>query len=129
MNNAVWFMGGAIACIAFLLILVTVMNVAEEVSRKRFERIINEYEDKLEQQKEDNAEHTRKCLAEQKEQIEAVGRKAREYQSARFEEERVRLANENFDSGREQGRKEMIEKLRKGVQSGEIVINRSVDKH
>lgn len=124
MDNAVVFLLGIVACIGFLMVLVVIMDIADNLSHKKFERIVEEYERKLEQQKEDNAEHTRKCLAEQKEQIESVGRKAREYQSARFEEERVRLANENFEVGKEQGKKEVMDKVKDMIKAGDMVITR-----
>lgn len=123
MNGLVYFLGGVVACVAFILVFVLIEFWIEDCGKRRIEKLVREYDAKLDEQKAANEEHTRKCLEEQKEQIETTERKAREYQSARFAEERKNILADGYKQGFKAGEKAVFDQLESKIKSGELVVH------
>ena len=115
---------GFIACFAVLLIATLIMCWIEECGRKKIDRLVKEFtarDDEIESQHE---AEIREKLAEQKEQIETQERKAREYQAARFDEERQIISKEWYEKGIEKGKSDTLEMVKAQVKAGQIIIRK-----
>jgi uncharacterized membrane protein len=124
LENICWGAGGFIICIIVLLIAMLIQTWIEECGRKKLERLVNEFTNREQEVEEHFEKDIRDKLAAQKEQIETKERKAREYQAARFNEERELISKEWYEKGITKGKSDTLAMLKAQVNAGQIIIKK-----
>lgn len=124
LENMLWAMGGFIACILVFIITVLIQECIEECGRKRIERLVEEFTNRETANEQLYEEDIRNKLAEQKKQIEETARAAREYQAARFDEERTELSDTWYNKGLEDGKAKALEWVKAQVKAGQIIVQK-----